>query len=527
MKNSNFIEIAAYIVLIISFIFVIGVAIVNLTKEISKETIKIISSIDNKDLEEIVIEYANKNNINVNIDYIAPLELIEKLNSNEEYDALWLSNSMWLNMLDNISISNSKVISKNPIVFGIKNSKAEELRMIGKEFSLGDLLKEITEGNLKFAIPSVTQTDSGICAYISFLNTLANNLEILSEENLENENIKNQMIALFSGSNRSSGSEEFLKEMYLTNKCDAMITYESSIIDINRDINNVKDSIYAIYVEDTTCTNESIFAYLGENNTAKEEAFLKLQSYLLSNQGQENIINKGRRGFDGNVKKEIADSIFNSIWGLNTEKYTSTTKYPSEEIMKKALNTYQSELKKPTHVLFALDYSGSMTGEGIEQLRKVMTYILTSEKASDSYLQFSSKDKISIVMFNSDIEETKTIDDGLKTKEILELINTKEPKGGTNIYDTVTASVRLLNKEDPDKYNVSVVLITDGEGIEGDYSQIQSVIKSIKNNVPVYSIIYGNANSTQLSNISSLTGGKVFDGRDNLLEAFKIVRGYN
>ena len=50
---------------------------------------------------------------------------MERLNSGEKYDAVWASNSMWLYMLDGVSTSNSKIISMNPVVFGIKKSKAE------------------------------------------------------------------------------------------------------------------------------------------------------------------------------------------------------------------------------------------------------------------------------------------------------------------------------------------------------------------------------------------------------------------
>jgi len=50
-------------------------------------------------------------------------------------------------------------------------------------------------------------------------------------------------------------------------------------------------------------------------------------------------------------------------------------------------------------------------------------------------------------------------------------------------------------------------------------------MKEIK--IPVYSIMFGSADSDQLEEIAELTHGKVFDGRSNLLEAFKTVRGYN
>ena len=46
-------------------------------------------------------------------------------------------------------------------------------------------------------------------------------------------------------------------------------------------------------------------------------------------------------------------------------------------------------------------------------------------------------------------------------------------------------------------------------------------------NIPVYSITFGYASEYQLEEIAELTNAKVFDGRTDLLRAFKEVRGYN
>jgi len=154
---------------------------INLSTEITKENIRIISSTDNRDLENILYDYAEENNINISIDYAGTLEIMEKLNSGEKYDAVLASNSMWLYMLDNISTIDSKIISMNPVVFGIKKSKAEELGFVGNEVKLEDILNAIKNGKLKFAMTSATQTNTGACAYLGFLSVLSGNPEILTE----------------------------------------------------------------------------------------------------------------------------------------------------------------------------------------------------------------------------------------------------------------------------------------------------------------------------------------------------------
>ena len=277
MKSKN-VGITIFVMLIISFFIVLAGAVSNISEELSVQTIRIISSTDNQDLEEIVEDFAEDNGINVIIDYAGTLEIMERLNAGEEYDAVWASNSMWLYMLDSsIKKSDSKIINMNPVVFGIRKSKAEELGFVDKSVKLQDILNAINEGKLKFAMTSATQTNTGACAYLGFLSTLSGNPEILTEEYLQNEDIKNNLINLFKGVNRTSGSEEFLEEMYINGECDAIVTYETSIININQNVEDEEDTLYAIYTEDGVSISDSVFAYLGKTNTPKEEAFLKLQ----------------------------------------------------------------------------------------------------------------------------------------------------------------------------------------------------------------------------------------------------------
>lgn len=85
----------------------------------------------------------------------------------------------------------------------------------------------------------------------------------------------------------------------------------------------------------------------------------------------------------------------------------------------------------------------------------------------------------------------------------------------------------ILNKEDIEKYNTSIVLMTDGESNYNRLNQLRASYRQINKDIPIFSIMFGSADKTQLEEIANLTNAKVFDGRTNLLEAFKQVRGYN
>ena len=116
MNTKKGLGIGIFVGLIIVFVFVVSLAIVNVNTEINKEKIRIISSTDNQDLELIIQKYADKNNLNVQIDYAGTLEIMDRLNAGEEYDAVLASNSIWLYMLENVSTSNSTDAFSTPSV---------------------------------------------------------------------------------------------------------------------------------------------------------------------------------------------------------------------------------------------------------------------------------------------------------------------------------------------------------------------------------------------------------------------------
>ena len=495
----------------------------------SKETFKILSSTENKDLEEIVKNHADLKGIKVSIDYAGTLEIMEKLNNKEEYDAVWISNSIWLYMLDSsVSVSNAKSTSINPVVFGITKNKAEELGLIDNEVYTKDILQLIKDKKLKFSMSNPTQTNAGATAYLGFLTTLAGNPEVLREEYLKKDELKSELKAFFSGVERSSGSDEFLEDMFINGSYEAVITYESSIIKINQRLKKAgKDPLYAIYTVDGVSISDSPFAYIDNGNSQKAEIFNELQSFILSDEGQNLLAEQGRRTWYGGVNENANKTIFNPEWGIDTTKYIVPVKYPSTSVIKTALNLYQSELRKPVHTVFCLDYSGSMNGSGYNELVSAMEYVLDEKKASENLLQFSENDKITVIPFSSKVLDVWNVDSGTESKKLLEKIKKQSPTGATNIYDTSIKALSILKDENIEKYNLSIILMTDGQSNVGEYSNLEKEYKNLKMDIPIYSITFGDANEEQLDKIAELTNAKVFDGKTDLLKAFKQVRGYN
>lgn len=254
--------------------------------------------------------------------------------------------------------------------------------------------------------------------------------------------------------------------------------------------------------------------------------FLQLQSYLLSNPVQEEIMKVGYRANYGGTIDSKYEGTFKPAYGIQGDRCLSPVKYPSMPVIKEALSLYQVMLRKPAAIVFCLDYSGSMSGKGVQQLTSAMGYILDNKRTAVDFLQFSKGDIVAVLSFSDKIKgcSIKTGSDN-DLAFLLRDVKGTNVGGGTDIYLAALKAFELLEQY-PDDYNKSVVLMTDGESNCMTFYEFQEKAKS-HTVVPVYSITFGSAKPKQLKQLAEETGGKVFDGVKDLTNAFREVRGYN
>ncbi len=491
------------------------------------ETFSIIASSENKILDESLKRFAKKNHFDLNIKYLDTLDVIDELNIGNKYDAILIGNSIWLSLLDTnvVHTSSLRSTSITPVIFGIKESKAKSLGFTDKKVYTKDILDKINSGELKFSMANPVTTNSGASAYIEVLYNLAGSPEVLTEEHLQNENLKNNMKKFFEGIERTSGDEDFLEQSFLNGDYDAAFTYESSIININKELEKSgKETLYAVYPIDGVAISDSPFVYIDNKNEYKKEIFLKIQEYLLGSEGQDILLQNGRRTWYGGVNANAPKDVFNPKWGINTTEYITPVKYPSMAVIKSALALYQAEFRKPVHVVFCLDYSGSMYGDGIKELKDAMKYILTSDDLS---VAFNDKDIVDVVPFGTSVLDYWSTSQGLTLDDLLTKIERQELSAATALYPASIKALEVLSDEDRNKYVSSVILMTDGYANVGSFEDLKKTYQTLNKDIPIYSITFGGASESELKQISDLTNGKVFDGKTNLLLAFKKVRGYN
>lgn len=495
-----------------------------------QETVRILSGSENKELGDVLTQCAKQTKVNIEMDYKGSVDIMRELQGGaDNYDAVWPASSMWVTMGDtNHKVKHAESVSVTPVVFGIRQSLAEELGFTGSQVKVADLLDAITSGKLKFCMTSATQSNSGCCAYIGFLYALLGNPEMITSDDLKKEDLQKQMQELLSGVDRSSGSSDWLKDMFVAGDYDAMVNYECLMISANQELEKAgKETLYTVYPEDGLSIADSPLGYVDNGDSGKEEAFLKIQEYLLSADAQDAIQKTGRRtGYSQSVSQENR-SVFNEDWGIQPDRVLSPFRMPSAEVLTEALDLYQTTFRKPSLTVYCLDYSGSMTGDGSKQLVSAMEQILIQSKAKENLLQASS-DEINIVIPFDDrpLDCWSAKGNGSEIEALYDKVKDEDIGGGTDIYAAAQYAFEQLKNYDLNQYNTAVILMTDGMSMDY-WDTFKSYYEQYGSGVPVFSIMFGDADSTQLDQIAELTNARVFDGRSDLVSAFRAVKGYN
>ncbi len=491
--------------------------------------LRIISGSENAELEPILEEFAKQENLRIEMTYQGSLDIMRLLGEEEiPYDAVWPASSLWLTVGDTEHrIKHAESISITPVVFGIRKNLAEELGFVGREVSVNDLLEAIQSGELRFCMTSATQSNSGASAYIGFLYALLGNPEVITEEDLQSESLKAQMKELLSGVDRSSGSSDWLKDMFLEGNYDAMVNYECLIIQANKELEaRGEEPLYAVYPYDGLSIADSPLGYVDKGDDKQEELFLKLQEYLLSGETQNEIQRTGRRSGYTGVSEENKD-VFRSDWGLQPDRVLSPIKMPASDVLFECLNLYQTDFRKPSLTVYCLDYSGSMSGTGNEQLVQAMEQLLIQENARENFLQASENEVNILIPFNDGVINTYTAEgNGSELEALYDKVKNQDVGGGTDMYTAAVRGIEMLKEYDLSKYTPAIILLTDGQS-GGSLYDFEDAYEELGTEVPVFSIMFGDADETQLEELAQYTNARVFDGRENLTEAFRSVKGYN
>jgi Ca-activated chloride channel family protein len=512
-----------------------GRAARNLAAHNSKtnNSLRIVSGSENRDLESLLEDFCDKNGAAINISYMGSLDIMKILQEGGgEYDAVWPANSMWISLGDTaFKVKHTASIYQTPVVFGIKKSIAQGLGFTGREVSLADILAAIQAKKFTFCMTSATQSNSGACAYIGFLYAFLGNPEMIGPGDLDDPALQRRVSELLRGINRSSGSSDWLKDLFLSSDYDAMVNYETLIIGANKKLREEgREALYAVYPKEGVAMADSPLGYIDRGDREKERLFKNLQGFLLSAPAQFEIQKTGRRTGFIPIQEENK-GVFNPGDGIDIRKTLSVIKLPDAATVEKALELYQERLRKPSLTFYCLDFSGSMAGAGEAQLKEALRNLLDLETAKKNLLTAGEKDENIFVLFNREIKQIISVsgNDPQKLLAAYREVAAAKPGGGTDMYTPVLKCFDLMGRYDTKEYISAIIVMTDGES-EDYFEKFRGIYRESgldSLDVPVFSIMFGAARQEQLGALAALTRARVFDGKTDLVRAFKNAKGYN
>lgn len=267
-----------------------------------------------------------------------------------------------------------------------------------------------------------------------------------------------------------------------------------------------------------------------------EDAFLALQDYLLSDEVQDKLLALGRRaGLLGLSAQRADPAVWRKEWGIDLDRAIAPVPAPASDVIREALTLYQTDLRKPSLTVWVLDVSGSMEGAPLEELKTAMGLLLDPDAAAINLLQPSNRDVTIILPFNNRTLPPMTIDGA--NLNVLRNAATEVARlragGGTDLYGAVIAALAELQPYYDDgtlfDYLPAIVTMTDGAS-ETDNRPV--MLKALQDSgfgldVPIHSIAFGNADKTQLRELSDATIGRMFTAGDDLAKALRSAKGYN
>ena len=181
-------------------------------------------------------------------------------------------------------------------------------------------------------------------------------------------------------------------------------------------------------------------------------------------------------------------------------------------------------------VIMLLDYSGSMGGNRIVQLRDTVSQFVNS----DFNLSYS------VILYNSNVIVSSSIGKDQQHKQsVLSMVNNNSPNGGTNFVAPLNKAMEQITQTDYEAYYI--LLISDGspnEGIGPSQSFVQNNVMNINDDhciystsvnpcITVYTLGVDNANTNALTSISGNTLNTTPNEFSFVVNANQVTEAFN
>ena len=470
------------------------------------------------------------------------------LNGQANAAAAWFANAKYLlaSPEGQARVKVQEKIMLSPIAVGVSAGDAHRFGWDKPETKLTwkDIAQAAKDGKLRYALSNPATSNQGFMALMGVVAAAGGKTEALNAADVNrgaiSDFLKGYKIA---GDNSTYLSEQFIAHQGV--RANAFINYESWLLSLNAG-GKLREKLHLVYPHEGISTADYPFMLLDE---ARRTDYVKVTEYLKGEAAQTWLARQTlRRPIRPDIAAKVEDLLPKA--GLQVELPFS----PDRALADGLIAAYLNEFRTPIASTFVLDTSGSMQGGGRrQQLVEAIHYIAGADSTLTGRIaKLTSREKVWLQPFSDrpygmvgfevpalkaaakGVQEQDDTDAKLQVlSQVRSFADGLNMQGGTALYDAVYDSLRhmLAERSKNPGYQYSVVAFTDGENNKGrnleqfkrDYQALPEDVKGI----PVFWVLFGEANEGALKELAQLTGGQVFDARKrSLYSVFKDIRAY-
>lgn len=464
--------------------------------------------------------------------------------------AAWFANAKYLlsDPQGQARVKLQEKIMHSPLVLGVSESVAAPLGwtdpVVAQKVGWRAISEAAQAGKIRYALANPATSNQGFMALMGVVAAASDKAEALTAQDVDRAAIAGFLKGYkLVGDNSSYLTEKFIERQGAT--VDSFINYESWLLSLNAS-GKLRERLLLIYPFEGVSTADYPFMLLDDS---RREDYLKVVNYLKGAEAQTWLARQTlRRPVNAEVAAKVADVL--PAAGLRVELPFS----PSRALADGLIDAYLNEFRRPIASTFVLDTSGSMMRDGRRaQLIEAMHYIAGADNSLTGRLaKLTNRERVWMLPFSNvpgDITafevpaaapQAKGVQlqaDSEAKKQVMgqvrDYADGLQMTGGTALYDSVLKALEhsLEQRTANPQYQYSVVAFTDGENNSGSdlraFEARYAALPEDARSIPVFMVLFGEANEEQLKQLVKVTGGKVFDARKTpLYSVFKDIRAY-
>ncbi|MFE7865541.1 vWA domain-containing protein [Streptomyces bacillaris] len=513
-------------------------------------TVRVLASSELADMEPLLEEARKATGITVRPTWTGTLDAVERLASGKAdgtFDAVWLSSNDYLRLNPEAArrVTSETPLMTSPVALGVRPATVRRLGWDPERVSWAQVHRAVADGKLTYGMTDPKRSNSGFSALISVASGLSGAQAALTDADVRAATPK--LKEFFAGQRLTSGSSGWLATAYTRRSTvDALINYESVLLSLNRDTGTSTGTstepaeppadagtdaegrtgtgtdLTVIRPRDGVVTADYPLSTLTAAAPEAKDAVRALTEHLRSPAVQREITER-------TLRRPVVASA-RPAEPLSPEPRRELPFPGSRSVADGLLSAYEHQLRRPSRTVYVLDTSGSMKGKRLEQLKSALTG-LTGD--------FRQREEVTLLPFGSSVKQVRThtvdpADPAAGPAAIRADTAALTAEGNTAIYSSLAAAYDHLGPDTESAFT-SIVLMTDGENTAGrsaaDFTAFYRSLPPARQVTPVFPIVFGDSDRSELDRIAALTGGRLFDGTKehgpgSLEGAFEEIRGY-